>query len=160
MVVKMGRHTRTVVITEEGRDKGKTFLLKEMPALKAEKWATKLFLALSRSGVEIPDEIASAGLAGVAALGFRMLGWVSFADAEPLLDEMFSCVSIIPDPRNPALVRPLIDIGGDGDDIEEVSTRLRLRADIFNLHASFFIDAARSRLAPTQTSIPDASVAS
>lgn len=148
----MGRKTDVVTITDEGRDKGKQFLLKEMSASQAEKWAVKLFLALSRSGVDIPDDVAKAGFAGVAALGFKMLGEMHFADAEPLLDEMFQCVQFMPNPHKPEIVRPLIDLGGDGDDIEEVKTRITLRSAIFNLHASFFIDAARSKLDQTSNS--------
>jgi hypothetical protein len=148
----MGRKTEVVRITEEGRDYGKQFLLKEMSASQAEKWAVKLFLALSRSGVDIADDVAKAGLAGVAALGFKMLGGMHFADAEPLLDEMFQCVQVMPNPQHPEIVRALIDLGGDGDDIEEVKTRITLRSAVFNLHASFFIDAARSKLGQTSTS--------
>ncbi len=109
-----------------------------MPASQAEKWAAKAFLALAKSGVEIPEDIASAGLAGVASMGLKALAGMTFADAEPLMDEMFACVQIIPDPARPEVVRALIE-----DDIEEIATRLRLRKDIFALHTDFFTTAAR-----------------
>ncbi|MFL9904276.1 hypothetical protein PQR71_40165 [Paraburkholderia fungorum] len=134
----MTRKTLTITLDADGRDQGKVFLLREMPPSQAEKWAMRAFLALAKSGVQIPDDISSAGLAGIAALGLKALSGLSFEDAEPLMDEMFSCISIIPDPSRPNVVRALIE-----DDIEEVSTRLRLRKEVFGLHTNFFTSAAR-----------------
>ena len=94
----MARKTADITIATAGRDVGKCFRLVEMPASKAEKWAAKAFLALARSGVEIPDNIAQAGLAGVASIGIKAFGGLAFADAEPLLDEMFTCVQRVVDP--------------------------------------------------------------
>jgi hypothetical protein len=150
----MARREVTIAIEAEGRDHGKVFKLREMPASQAEKWAAKAFLALARSGVDVPADIASAGLAGIAALGIRAFAGLSFADAEPLLDEMWTCISFIPDPSRPQIVRgaggigPLVD-----DDIEEVATRLKLRAELLKLHTDFFTAGPLSTsevAAPTQ----------
>lgn len=128
----MGRNTRTVVIEAEGRDKGRTFFLTEMPAAQAEKWAMRAFLAMARNGVPIPDDLASRGLAGIASVGIHALGSMSFADAEPLMDEMFACIQMIPDPGKPNVKRALFE-----GDIEEVGTRLQLRKEVLDLHVSF-----------------------
>src|SRR4051794_35635287 len=101
----MARKQHAIVIEADGRDKGKTFVLNEMPATQAEKWAARALLAMAKSGVEVPDDIASSGLAGVAAMGIKALGGMSFEDAEPLLDEMFAMVSFIPDPARPTIKR-------------------------------------------------------
>ena len=45
----MARKVEYITIDQEGRDQGKTFKITEMPALKAEKWATRAFLALAAS---------------------------------------------------------------------------------------------------------------
>lgn len=140
------RKTATITITDDGRDKGKVFVLRELPASQAEKWAARAFLALSRSGVDIPENIANSGLAGIAVLGLKMLGGMTFADAEPLMDEMFRCIQIMPDPSRPEVIRPLIDRGSDGDDIEEISTRVRLRREVFQLHVDFSAADVRSSL--------------
>ena len=126
------RKTLLITIDAEGRDFGKVFKLTEMSAVRAEKWAARAFLAMARSGIDIPDNIAEAGLAGIAAIGFRALGGMRFDDAEPLLDEMFATVELIPDPSRPNVARPLIE-----SDIEEVATRLRLRKEVFSLHVDF-----------------------
>ena len=122
------RKTETITITDDGRDKGKMFLLTEMPAEKAEKWALRAFLALARSGVELPDDVQQLGMAGMAIVGLRALGGVQFSDAEELLDEMFECVQII---ESKITRRPT------GDDIEEIATRAQLRIEVLKLHAGF-----------------------
>ena len=126
------RKTETITITDDGRDKGKMFLLTEMPAEKAEKWALRAFLALARSGVELPDDVQQLGMAGMAIVGLRALGGVQFSDAEELLDEMFECVQIMPDPGKPHIIRRPTT-----DDIEEIPTRLKLRTEVFKLHTGF-----------------------
>ena len=144
----MARKTETVIIDAEGRDKGKVFVITEMPASKAEKWAARALLALGRSGVDVPDNIAASGLAGVVALGVRSFLGLRFEDAEPLLDEMFaSCVAIVPDPDRPTVTRGAGGIGAlIEDDIEEVSTRIHLRTEVLELHTGFSIAAVLSVL--------------
>src|SRR5512147_2710546 len=110
------RKTKTVTVNAQNRDNGKSFLLTEMPALKAEKWAARAFLALAKSGIELPDSATSNGMAGFASVGFEAIGRLDWADAEPLLDEMMTCVQISP---SPGVVRPLVE---GADDIEEVTT--------------------------------------
>jgi hypothetical protein len=125
------RKVATVKIDEEGRDRGKVFILTEMPASQAEKWATRAILALGRSGIDI-GVLQHAGMAGIAVAGLRALAGIAFAEAEPLMDEMFRCIAIQPDPQRPDFARPLIE-----EDIEEVRTRARLRSEVFALHVGF-----------------------
>ena len=131
------RKVISITISTNDRDKGKVFQLREMPASKAEKWAARAFLALAKSGVDIPDDIAEQGVAGIAAVGIKALSRIEFSDAEALLDEMFDCVQFIPDPSRPDVVRGLIE-----DDIEEVATRVKLRKEVLALHLDFFTSVA------------------
>ena len=131
------RKEAVITIEANGRDQGKVFHLKEMPASQAERWAMRALLALVRSGVELPDDVASAGMAGVAALGLKAFSGVKFEEIEPLLVEMMECVKAIPDPSKPKMIRDLVET-----DIEEISTRLRLRAEVFALHTGFLVPAA------------------
>ncbi|MEF3068043.1 hypothetical protein [Pandoraea apista] len=125
-----------MTIDAQGRDFGKVFVITEMSAAAAEEWAGRALFAMLNAGVEIPDNIAGAGLAGVASLGIEALSRVTFDAAKPLLDEMFSCVQIQPSPK---VTRALIE-----DDIEEVATRLRLRKEVWNLHVDFSTAAGSS----------------
>lgn len=131
----MARKTITVEITREDRDQGKRFLITELPATKAEKWAARALNALLASGIQISDSAAAAGMRGLAASmaqglsGFSGMPWNL---VEPLLDEMMECVQILPNANNPAIMRPLIE-----QDIEEVMTRLTLRNAWLELHIGF-----------------------
>lgn len=141
----MARKTKVITITDEGRDRGKVFLLTEMPARLGERWAARALLAAARADVNLPDGIAGAGMAGLAMLGLRAVSRMEFSEAEPLLDEMMRCVTVMPDPaKNPSFTRPLVDNGTDGDDIEEVATRLHLRSELFMLHTGFFLTDEKS----------------
>jgi hypothetical protein len=137
----MARKQLDIVVSAEGRDKGKVFQITEMPSTKGEKWAYRAMLALGRSGVDIPDDMMSQGMAGlanvVAAWGITALLKCDFNDLEPLLDDMMACVKCVPDPTRPEVTRALVE-----DDIEEVTTRLSLRKDILSLHIDFFTAVA------------------
>jgi hypothetical protein len=148
------RKHKTVTIEAEGRDKGKSFLLVEMSAMQAEKWATRALLALGRSGIEVPDEAVQAGSAAIMAAGLASFTRLAFDDAEPLLEEMLGCVAFVPDAMrtDPATGRPLTRPLARGDqindgDIEEVLTLVKIRAEVAELHLGFSVSAALSTLA-------------
>ena len=129
----MARKTLCYEVKDEGRDKGKIFIITEMPASQAEKWAMRALLGMSSNGVDIPDEAIFMGMASLVSLGLNMLGKLPYAEAIVLFDEMMACVQIQPNPKQPEIVRALVE-----DDIEEIKTRLKLRAAVINLHVDFF----------------------
>lgn len=142
----MARRVKSITIEEEGRDKGKTFLLTEMSSVKAEKWAARVLLALMKSGVEIPDDVAQAGMAGVAAMGSSLISaasGVQWSSLEPLLDEMLTCIQFMP---SLGVIRPLLWTEG-AEDIEEVKTLLTLRMEVLELHLGFSLAELRARSA-------------
>ena len=144
----MGRKTKNVTIDAEGRDKGKTYLLTEMPASQAERWAFRAFQALARAGVDIPENVSGAGMAGLAVVGLRALGSMSYLEAADLMDEMFSCVKIVRDKSHADLASPLIE-----EDIEEVATRLFLRGEVFELHTGFSFAGVKQNSTSTPATI-------
>lgn len=127
----MALKEQIVTITAAGRDKGKHYLITEADPFRTEAWCTRAMFAAMNAGVDIPENIANAGLAGVVALGAKALGLVPYDAAKPLLDEMLTCVQY---KVKDGITRPL---GFDGD-IEEVSTILFLRKEIVTLHTDFF----------------------
>ncbi len=127
----MARKVIDYTIETEGRDKGKVFQITEMSAAQAERWALRAFQAMAKGGVDVPDLIG-AGMAEFAIAGIRGLSYASYHEVEPLLAEMMACVRIKPDANNPSVVRDLIET-----DIEELKTRLDLRAEWLNLHTGF-----------------------
>lgn len=143
----MARKIKEITIPGErsedqgSRDNGKTFLLTEMPADQAERWANRLCLAMTRAGLEIPDGWTDWG-AIIAYGAMRGLGKIEWADAEPLLAEMFSCIQIV----EPAITRVPTP-----DDIEEMSTRYMLRTEVVELHSGFSVAAILSQVAAVIT---------
>ena len=146
----MARKTAEVVITAEGRDQGKRFLLQEMPPTQSERWGMRALLALAKT-MDVPEDTVRQGIAGLQSIGVgKMISNLSFSDADDLMREMFdSCVYIVPDPANPRIFRgpsrPVVGVMPVGplveEDIEEVSTRLKLRMEILQLHMGFSLPA-------------------
>lgn len=132
----MARKTERLTISQENRDKGKTFIITEMSADKAERWAIRAITALMNDSVSVPPGALNAGMAAIAAIGLNALSNLDFEVAEPLLAEMMSCVKI--DMGN-GIIRELLE--GDCGDIEEVVTRLLLRKAVLELHLGFSLPA-------------------
>lgn len=138
----MARKIANYTVQDEGRDKGKLFVITEMSAARAESWAMRVLMALIGANVDVPESFQELGMAGLAELGLKSLGKLKWEVAEPLIAEMFECIQIIPDPSKAHVVRALVE-----SDTEEVVTRLKLRTEVFNLHTDFFTSAAPSILA-------------
>jgi hypothetical protein len=130
----MARKVVQYTETSEGRDKGKVFVITEMSAAQAERWSMKLLLALIRSGVNLPEDFANSGIAGIAQLGIKALAEIPWTDLDPMLEEMMSCIKYIPEPSRPQVVRPLFD-----GDIEEIRTSVMLRKEWLTMHLGFLM---------------------
>lgn len=146
----MARKTDTVIIEAAGRDQGKHFVLTEMSATQAEKWAIRAVLAVTKSGLDVPDDVAQMGMGAVAAMGLRAFTSVQFHDAEMLMDELMTCVRFMPDAGKSMVTRSLVE-----DDVEEVSTRLFLKAEVFRVHTGFSLAGEISkRWEATKAALP------
>lgn len=125
------------------RDNGKSFVVTELPADQAERWALRVLLAMGKGGAELPPGVTAeslkdeAGVAVLAAVGFKALLSIPWADAEPLLSEMLACVQYV----TPAgTTTPLLS--GDQCQIEEAKTFTWLRLKVFELHTGFSLPGA------------------
>lgn len=146
------RKTKIVTITAEGRDKGKTFFITEMSARQAEQWAARAFLALAHSRVDLPP-----GPPGIVEV-IHLYSNVQFPEIEPLMEELLGCIQFVWETKPTTLMRPLVDNGAEGDDIEEVETRQLLRREVMNLHVNFLLAAKMLEViarASTLTELPD-----
>lgn len=145
------RKVKDITVALPGRDQGKVFVITEMPALQGERWALKVLFAIGRSGVDLGDDIMKGGMAAIAVVGLKGLFSMKWEDAEPLLEEMFQCAKIKPDPLgHPEVTRAIYT----DDDVEEIATRLMLRSAILELHTDFSVAAA---LSPSGTAATTAS---
>ena len=147
----MPRKEIDVKIEADGRDKGKTFHIMEMSAWDAERWALRAFFEVMNSGVEIDDRLVKAGMAGIAIAGIQAFGKVPFERAQPLLNELLTCVKYKFGMR-PEEVRAIV-----AEDVEEPGTILQLRAEALNLHVNFPVLVApwRSMTSFSETILPE-----
>lgn len=157
------RKTKTVVIDSDdptNRDKGKIFVLREMPASVAERWATRALMLLTRANVDLPDGVQTAGFAAIAAAGFQSLSRIDYDDLKPLLDEMWQCVEIRPDARNQFTRILQWEVPGTETeaDIQEISTMLKLRLEVFTLHVGFSIPGVNSNSSNSSTTLTPAAL--
>lgn len=140
------RKKETVVVPQEGfgRDAGKHFLIEEVSALQAEKWFWRLVIALKGTSAQIPENIATYGMAATAILTARAINAFFASDVdwnklEPLMDELLACVKIIRNPKanDRATGQPLATEMKGQDDIEEVKTIVWLRGEVLRVHSNF-----------------------
>lgn len=146
----MARRTALVTISDPGsRDHGKTFRVTEMSADRAERWAIRCLLALANAGARVPDEVLSAGMAGIQATlpgfliqGLRSLAGLKYDDAAPLLDEMLDCAEF----RAPGAGDQYFALRGSGmTQVEEVSTLWKIRSEVLAVHLGFSLADALSK---------------
>lgn len=98
-----GLKTKTVTI-EKGRDKGKTFLITEMPAIEADYWAHGLVEQAANSGVNLKnvdvlnlDTKSMAGMIEIGAAVMTIIGRIpKDISTEMKFDLLKKCVKIIP----------------------------------------------------------------
>jgi hypothetical protein len=135
------RKTSTYTVDSEGRDKGKSFLLTEMAATKAEDWAIRVMLALGAANVDIPDGALQLGMAALAEIGLKKLFAIDAVSIRPLLAELMECVEFVPN-----LQKPQVKVGYPlfESQVEEVKTLLMLKWEVLKLHISFLQAASLS----------------
>ncbi|OOF43032.1 hypothetical protein BKK51_12170 [Rodentibacter trehalosifermentans] len=133
----MALKTKEITI-EKGRDAGVRFIITEMPVVKADKWATKVLIALMNAGVEVPD--VKMGMLGITTMLLSSLQNVDAEKAIPLLDELLDCVQIIPEGGSPRK----LDLSMN--DVQDFTTLWVLRKEALMLHLDFL------QLANTQIS--------
>ncbi|WP_049250045.1 hypothetical protein [Neisseria elongata] len=126
----MALKTKQITI-ENGRDKGRVFLITEMSAAHADHWAMRALIALANGGVDLGGLSPQQGMMGMVGVALDALGRLKADDAIPLLNELLDCVQIIPEGGQP---RPL---NMDFNDVEDFTTLWRLRKEVFALHTDF-----------------------
>jgi hypothetical protein len=138
-------------VTDESRDKGKMFILVEMPAAVAEKWAARFLCALmNNSRSNLPMAYMVNGMAGLFTAGLPAMQYLKYEDAEPLMDTMWQhCVRMPGNAKDPSrvdLLRPVFD-----EEIEDWQTRVKIRAALIGLHFDFSEAVAPYRAQATAT---------
>lgn len=132
----MARKVDHVTIEAVGRDQGKVFVLTEMPAVQAERWATQALYLLASSGLSLPAGSADSGMSGLA--GAPLAGLPALrALQDPSLDAWWDCVQYQHLPNQmPRKISP-----GALCEIDEIATVNHLRMKVLEMHVGFFSPA-------------------
>lgn len=132
---------RDVVISEDGADKGKTFVVRQMPLIQGDRWANRVALALMKSGVDISpltkkgsdgkaEFVGLLDMANVINVALRALGGVDDDVAQGLLDELMRHVSVkLPNGTTRTLI---VDT-----DISSIGTLWKLRIEAIKVNLDF-----------------------
>lgn len=135
----MARKTEIVIVSEGGRDKGKNFVLTEMPAVQGERWATQALSLISKAGQKLPAGAEGAGMAGLAVVPMNALP-VLQALQDPSLDAWWECVKYQHQPNHP--LQTIFQ--GEACQIEEIGTVNLLRMKVLEMHIGFFSQGSPS----------------
>lgn len=131
----MARKQKTVEIATAGRDKGKIFVVTEMPAVAAWHWGIKLLAVIRSLGATISEDAAKSGMAGVAqASGNITPAQLIEAMQDESLAAWWDCVRYQHDPEH----APQIIKQGVNCPIDEVLTCTELAWAVVTLHTGFF----------------------
>ena len=151
----------TVIQLEDG-DRQLTFAVRQMPALKLERWINRAVILLARAGgAEIKDiDISTDGIRNVWRLIqsdqggdglvdklIRTIGGIDYEQAEPLYNELLECCAFIPEPDKPARRMPLTPQTIEGN-IESPLTLYRLRLESARVNFDFFQKSGSSPNGP------------
>ncbi|WP_459176979.1 hypothetical protein [Ewingella americana] len=134
----MSRKQVTFIVEDEGRDKGKEFLITEMSAWDAEELAEEIYRAMGQGEFNsLPADVVAMGVAGLATVGMSVLSAAPAHVSRPIADKLLSTVDIIishDGKENQRKVKPI--------DFEEVATIRALKDKVFELNFGFLALAA------------------
>ncbi|MEB0359563.1 hypothetical protein VC566_00665 [Citrobacter freundii] len=130
----MARKEIPFIVEEEGRDKGKEFLITEMSAWDADSLAQDIFRAMGDSNYSsIPADVIAMGCAGLATVGLSVISASSPEVARQLRDRLMSTVDIVITNDGKRQQRKV----NGALDFEEVSTIRSLLDKVFQVNFDF-----------------------
>lgn len=130
----MARKEITFIVEDDGRDKGKEFLITEMSAWDADSLAQDIFRAMGDSNYSsIPADVIAMGCAGLATVGLSIISASSPEVARQLRDRLMSTVDIIITNDGKRQQRKV----NGSMDFEEVSTIRTLLDKVFQVNFDF-----------------------
>ncbi|MFP1876254.1 hypothetical protein [Lonsdalea quercina] len=135
----MSRKQITYIVEDEGRDKGKEFLITEMSAWDAEELAEEIYRAMGQGEFNsLPADVVAMGSAGLATVGMSVLSAAPARTSRPIADKLLSTVEIVITHEGKETRRKVKPI-----DFEEVPTIRALKDKVFELNFGFLALAAK-----------------
>lgn len=134
----MARREIPFIVTKEGRDKGKEFIITEMSAWDADTLSQDIFRAMGDSNFNgIPIDVVAMGSAGLATLGLSVLSAASPETAHMIREKLIATVDIV---INDEGRRTRRKVNGPLD-FDEVSTIRDVMDQVFKINFDFLTRA-------------------
>lgn len=127
-----------------------TFKIKQMSAIKQERWINKVLILAA--GANVLSSVFSSFNINKISNSFKdmnlnkfmeMFGQLDYEKVEPLYEELLECCSHIPDKNNLNFATPLNSNNADSI-ISDFKTLYKLRFEALKLNFSFFKNGAKS----------------
>ncbi|HDU2632356.1 TPA: hypothetical protein ACHR7L_004671 [Yersinia enterocolitica] len=135
----MSRKQITYTVEDEGRDKGKEFIITEMSAWDAEELSEEIYRAMGHGEFNsLPADVVAMGVAGLATVGVSVLAAAPASVSRPISDRILSTVEIVITNEGKDINRAIKPI-----DFEEISTIRTLKDKVFELNFGFLSLAAK-----------------
>lgn len=135
----MSRKQITYIVEDEGRDKGKEFIITEMSAWDAEELSEEIYRAMGHGEFNsLPADVVAMGVAGLATVGISVLAAAPASVSRPISDRILSTVEIVITNEGKDITRSIKPI-----DFEEISTIRALKDKVFELNFGFLSLAAK-----------------
>ncbi|MFM1413565.1 hypothetical protein [Yersinia sp. 22-579] len=135
----MSRKQITYIVEDEGRDKGKEFIITEMSAWDAEELSEEIYRAMGHGEFNsLPADVVSMGVAGLATVGISVLAAAPASVSRPISDRILSTVEIVITNEGKDINRAIKPL-----DFEEISTIRTLKDKVFELNFGFLSLAAK-----------------
>ncbi|WP_145484410.1 hypothetical protein [Yersinia aldovae] len=135
----MSRKQITYIVEDEGRDKGKEFLITEMSAWDAEELSEEIYRAMGHGEFNsLPADVVAMGAAGLATVGISVLAAAPASVSRPISDRILSTVEVVITNEGKDITRSIKPI-----DFEEISTIRTLKDKVFELNFGFLSLAAK-----------------
>ncbi|EKN4009739.1 TPA: hypothetical protein PXI74_003859 [Yersinia enterocolitica] len=135
----MSRKQITYTVEDEGRDKGKEFIITEMSAWDAEELSEEIYRAMGHGEFNsLPADVVSMGVAGLATVGISVLAAAPASVSRPISDRILSTVEIVITNEGKDINRAIKPL-----DFEEISTIRTLKDKVFELNFGFLSLAAK-----------------
>lgn len=130
----MSRKEIPFIVTDEGRDKGKEFIITEMSAWDADELAQDIFRAMGDSNYTgIPADVIAMGCAGLATVGLSVLSASSPDVSRTLRERLMSTVQIVITHEGRTEIRKV----KGSIDFEEVQTIRQVMDQVFKVNFDF-----------------------
>lgn len=130
----MSRKEIPFIVTDEGRDKGKEFIITEMSAWDADELAQDIFRAMGDSNYTgIPADVIAMGCAGLATVGLSVLSASSPDVSRTLRERLMSTVQIVITHEGKTQMRKV----NGTIDFEEVQTIRQVMDQVFKVNFDF-----------------------